>query len=107
MTSSWLVPTLTWEKILEAKSGLTFVCKTRRREKLSPRFRKPVPRRSCWILCRASEESCAKTWELDDVSQIESVGIRASIPSNPDAMRLYSEGLAKLRTFDALALATC
>jgi eukaryotic-like serine/threonine-protein kinase len=38
-----------------------------------------------------------------EVSQIEGVGIRASIPSNPDAMRLYSEGLAKLRTFDALA----
>jgi serine/threonine protein kinase/tetratricopeptide (TPR) repeat protein/TolB-like protein len=36
------------------------------------------------------------------VSQVESVGIRASIASNPDAMRLYSEGLAKLRTFDAL-----
>jgi serine/threonine protein kinase/tetratricopeptide (TPR) repeat protein len=38
-----------------------------------------------------------------DVSQVESVGIRASIASNPDAMRFYSEGLAKLRTFDALA----
>jgi len=38
-----------------------------------------------------------------DVSQVESVGIRAAIPSNPEAMRLYSEGLAKLRTFDALA----
>jgi serine/threonine protein kinase/tetratricopeptide (TPR) repeat protein len=38
-----------------------------------------------------------------DVSQVEAVGIRASIPSNPEAMRLYSEGLAKLRTFDALA----
>jgi serine/threonine protein kinase/tetratricopeptide (TPR) repeat protein len=38
-----------------------------------------------------------------EVSQIESVGIRAAIPSNPEAMRLYSEGLAKLRTFDALA----
>jgi serine/threonine protein kinase/tetratricopeptide (TPR) repeat protein len=38
-----------------------------------------------------------------EVSQVESVGIRAAIPSNPDAMRLYSEGLAKLRTFDALA----
>jgi tetratricopeptide (TPR) repeat protein/TolB-like protein len=38
-----------------------------------------------------------------EVSQVESVGIRASMPSNPDAMRLYSEGLAKLRTFDALA----
>jgi tetratricopeptide (TPR) repeat protein len=38
-----------------------------------------------------------------DVSQVEAVGIRAAIPSNPEAMRLYSEGLAKLRTFDALA----
>jgi serine/threonine protein kinase/tetratricopeptide (TPR) repeat protein len=36
-----------------------------------------------------------------DVSQVDAVGIRASIPSNQDAMRLYSEGLAKLRTFDA------
>jgi serine/threonine protein kinase/tetratricopeptide (TPR) repeat protein/TolB-like protein len=37
-----------------------------------------------------------------DVSQDESVGIRASMPSTPDAIRFYSEGLAKLRTFDAL-----
>jgi len=36
------------------------------------------------------------------VSQDQSVGIRAAIASNPEAMRLYSEGLAKLRTFDAL-----
>jgi len=39
---------------------------------------------------------------LADVSQVDSVGIRASVPSNPDAMRYYSEGLAKLRTFNAL-----
>jgi serine/threonine-protein kinase len=38
-----------------------------------------------------------------DVSQVEAVGIRASISSNPDAMRFYSEGLARLRIFDALA----
>src|ERR1700723_122065 len=36
-----------------------------------------------------------------DVSQVDAVGVRASIPSNQDAMRLYSEGLARLRTFDA------
>ena len=28
--------------------------------------------------------------------------VRASLPSNPEAARLYSEGLAKLRVFDAL-----
>ena len=36
-----------------------------------------------------------------DVSQVDAVGVRASIPPNQDAMRLYSEGLARLRTFDA------
>lgn len=39
---------------------------------------------------------------VEDVSQVESVGIRAAIPSNADAMRFYSEGLAKRRNFDAL-----
>ena len=39
---------------------------------------------------------------VGEVSQVEAVGVRASIPSNPDAMRMYSEGLARLRTFDAL-----
>jgi len=38
-----------------------------------------------------------------EVSQVDAVGIRAATPSNPDAMRFYSEGLAKLRSFDALA----
>jgi len=33
----------------------------------------------------------------------ESDGIQASVPSNPEAMRLYAQGLDKLRTFDALA----
>jgi serine/threonine protein kinase/tetratricopeptide (TPR) repeat protein len=37
------------------------------------------------------------------VSPDETIGIQASIPSNPEAMRLYAQGLAKLRTFDALA----
>jgi eukaryotic-like serine/threonine-protein kinase len=38
-----------------------------------------------------------------DISQFDATGIRASVPSNPEAMRFYAEGLAKLRTFDALA----
>ena len=32
----------------------------------------------------------------------ESTGIKASLPSNTDAVRWYAEGLAKLRVFDAL-----
>ncbi len=37
------------------------------------------------------------------VSDAEAAAVRASLPSDPEAARLYSEGLAKLRIFDALA----
>jgi serine/threonine protein kinase/tetratricopeptide (TPR) repeat protein len=37
------------------------------------------------------------------VSVAEAGTVRASLPSNPEAQRLYSEGLAKLRSFDTLA----
>ena len=37
------------------------------------------------------------------ISAAESAAVRASLPSNSEAVRLYSEGLAKLRVFDALA----
>jgi serine/threonine protein kinase/tetratricopeptide (TPR) repeat protein len=36
-------------------------------------------------------------------SLADATGIHASIPSNPQAMRLYAEGLTELRAFDALA----
>jgi len=37
------------------------------------------------------------------VSQTEATGIAASLPSTPAALKDYSEGLAKLRSFDALS----
>ncbi len=37
------------------------------------------------------------------LSDEQSAQVRASLPSNPEAARLYSEGLQKLRLFDALA----
>ena len=40
---------------------------------------------------------------VEAVSPVEAVSIRASLPSNRDAARLYSEGLNRLRVFDALA----
>ncbi len=40
---------------------------------------------------------------LEKLSQIESDGVRAELPSNPEAMRPYSQGLAKIRAFDALS----
>jgi len=40
---------------------------------------------------------------VGDVSPTEMAEVRASLPSNPEAARLYSEGLRKLRVYDALA----
>jgi eukaryotic-like serine/threonine-protein kinase len=37
------------------------------------------------------------------LSDTQSALVRASLPSNPEAARLYSQGLQKLRLFDALA----
>jgi eukaryotic-like serine/threonine-protein kinase len=38
---------------------------------------------------------------VEAVSPVEAVSVRASLPSNRDAARLYSEGLARLRVLDA------
>src|SRR5271170_3579956 len=38
---------------------------------------------------------------VEAVSPVEAVSVRASSPSNRDAARLYSEGLGRLRVFDA------
>ena len=40
---------------------------------------------------------------LEKLSQLEADGVRAEVPSNPEAMRPYSQGLASNRAFDALS----
>ena len=40
---------------------------------------------------------------MGDIPQEEAQRVDASLPSNPEAVRFYSEGLAKLRAFDAKA----
>jgi DNA-binding winged helix-turn-helix (wHTH) protein/TolB-like protein len=39
---------------------------------------------------------------VEAVSEVEEVSVRASLPSNREAARLYSEGLARLRRYEAL-----
>jgi DNA-binding winged helix-turn-helix (wHTH) protein/tetratricopeptide (TPR) repeat protein len=39
---------------------------------------------------------------VEEVSSVEAVSVRASLPANREAARLYSEGLARLRVLDAL-----
>jgi tetratricopeptide (TPR) repeat protein len=40
---------------------------------------------------------------VGDLSAADAGWLRAALPSNPDAARLYAEGLKRLRSFDALA----
>lgn len=39
---------------------------------------------------------------LGNISEAEAGGVRAAIPTNPNAARFYAQGLEKLRVFDAL-----
>ena len=54
------------------------------------------------LATRAGEELRQKLG-IGEVTSSEAALVRASLPSNPEAVRLYSEGLAKLRVVDALA----
>jgi eukaryotic-like serine/threonine-protein kinase len=52
------------------------------------------------LVSRAGAEMRAKL-DIGPLSQAQSTLVKASLPSNPEAARLYSEGLQKLRVFDA------
>jgi DNA-binding winged helix-turn-helix (wHTH) protein/tetratricopeptide (TPR) repeat protein/TolB-like protein len=54
------------------------------------------------MVSRAGSQLRAKLG-IEAVSPVEEVNVRASLPSNPEATRLYSEGLGRLRVFDILA----
>lgn len=54
------------------------------------------------LVSRAGER-LRESLGLSGLSPTESGGLRASLPSRPEAARLYLEGLARLRAFDALA----
>jgi len=54
------------------------------------------------LASRAGEELRQKLG-IGEVTSSEAALVRASLPSNPQAVRLYSEGLAKLRLMDAPA----
>jgi eukaryotic-like serine/threonine-protein kinase len=47
-------------------------------------------------------EKLRKKLGAGSVTTADAGAVRASLPSNPEAARLYSEGLAKVRVFDAL-----
>ena len=53
------------------------------------------------VVSQAGAELRAKLG-LGGLSESQSADVKVSLPSNPEAARLYAEGLAKLRVFDAL-----
>jgi len=54
------------------------------------------------LVSKAGTELRAKLG-IGPLSEEQSAAVRASLPSNPEAARMYSEGLQKLRLFDAQA----
>ncbi len=54
------------------------------------------------LVSRAGEELRAKLG-VGALSEAQTALVRSSLPSNPEAARLYSQGLQKLRLFDALS----
>ncbi|HEY2798185.1 MAG TPA: tetratricopeptide repeat protein [Thermoanaerobaculia bacterium] len=54
------------------------------------------------LATRAGERLREKL-KLPVVSQADAAAVRATLPSNPEAARLYAEGLARLRVFDVAA----
>ena len=52
------------------------------------------------LVSRAGAAMRAKL-DISPLSQAQSTAVKASLPSNPEAARLYAEGLQKLRVFDA------
>jgi len=54
-------------------------------------------------LASRAGEQLRERLDIEALTSPESEAVRASLPANPQAARLYSEGLAKLRVFDNLA----
>jgi serine/threonine protein kinase/predicted negative regulator of RcsB-dependent stress response len=54
------------------------------------------------LVSRAGAELRAKL-DIGPLSQAQSTLVKASLPSNPEAARLYAEGLQRLRVFDSLS----
>jgi tetratricopeptide (TPR) repeat protein/TolB-like protein len=57
------------------------------------------------MVSKAGAELRAKLG-VGELSEAESANVRAALPANPEAARFYSEGLEKLRLFDALTART-
>ena len=60
-------------------------------------------RASCSRSSRESDPASANRLGVTELSPPRSASVQASLPSNPAAARLYAEGLAKLRLYDAQA----
>ena len=51
----------------------------------------------------AGRRTLAPAFRAGEAFQLESEGVKAEQPSNPEALRPYAQGLASIRTFDDLA----
>ncbi len=90
-------------RLATAKSDWICAFRTLPPETLSRPIPNPAPKQKSPIWSPAPVPSSARKLGAAAVSVADANVVRASLPSNPEAQRLYSEGLAKLRSFDTLA----
>ena len=86
-----------------ARSDSIFAFRTQSQAKLSLPYRRPAPRANSWTWFHAAEPRFAENLASDRCQSFESSGVRASLPGNGEAARLYSEGLAQLQVLNALS----
>ena len=85
------------------KFASTFVSKMPPKERLSLLFRKRALRQPSVDLVSQVGSRLREQFGLRQLSLVELAGLRGELPSNSDAVRAYSQGLAKIRAFDALS----
>jgi tetratricopeptide (TPR) repeat protein/tRNA A-37 threonylcarbamoyl transferase component Bud32/TolB-like protein len=56
-----------------------------------------------FYLVTSAGKELRKKLGIGEISETDASSVRAALSADPDATRLYAEGLAKLRVFDALA----
>ena len=97
----WL-PDLTWKWVpkVRASSGSMPVCRTRARARsLRPCLRQATESKLIALLSQTGADLRGKLG-IGDIAGAEVTKVAATIPSDPTAARLYSEGLASLRQLD-------
>ena len=88
---------------LATRSGLIFGCRILSQARPSPPCLRPARKNELLELVSRSGTEIRRKLGIGQVSDTDTSRVRASLPSNGEAARFYSEGLAQLQVLNALA----